>query len=260
MKRIKGKLFLMTMTIFILGCTANSHSDKDKADVIPLTISAAISLTDALEDIKDIYEAQNDVELTFNLGGSGTLAQQIQQGAPVDVFISANQHWMDTLEAENFIQLDTRSNITGNRLVVITSDTSEFKEASMPDILTENIDKIAIGNPDSVPAGKYTEQMLHALHMWDKLEDNFILAKDVRQVLTYVETGNSGIGFVYESDALTSDTVKVLTAVDGKLHDPILYPGAVLVDSKHSEAAHNFLSFLESDVAQEILENYGFTK
>jgi len=260
MNKIKAKLFLITLMIFVLGCTANGHSDDAKAEVTSLNISAAISLTDALEEIKDIYEKENDVELSFNLAGSGTLAQQIQQGAPVDVFISANQNWMDTLEADNLIQIDTRSNITGNRLVLIGSDASGLTKASVEDVLKENITKIAIGNPESVPAGKYTEQTLNGLHMWKELEDKFVFAKDVRQVLTYVETGNSDIGFVYESDALTSNTINILTVVDEDLHDPILYPGAVLVDSKHSEAAHNFLTFMESDVAQEILENYGFTK
>src|SRR5699024_11000232 len=143
---------------------------------------------------------------------------------------------MDTLEADNLIQIDTRSNITGNRLVLIGSDASGLTKASVEDVLKENITKIAIGNPESVPAGKYTEQTLNGLHMWKELEDKFVFAKDVRQVLTYVETGNSDIGFVYESDALTSNTINILTVVDEDLHDPILYPGAVLVDSKHSEA------------------------
>lgn len=259
---MKKKLFLLSICIIIITLTSCSNDSESSSsnDSTKLIISAAISLTDALDEIKEIYEKDNNVELTFNLGGSGTLAQQIQQGAPVDVFISANDHWMDILEKETLIEIDSRSNVTGNRLALISHESTELTEQSVVDILTANIDKIAIGNPKSVPAGKYTEQTLHHLNMWDSLKDHLVFAKDVRQVLTYVETGNTDIGFVYESDALTSDTITILAIVDHDLHDPISYPGAVLSNSNHLNEARKFLTFLQSDMAQNTFESYGFTK
>lgn len=249
-------ILLLCMSILFIGCS-DKNTSKEK---VTLTISAAVSLTDALEEIKEIYEKNNSVELTFNLGGSGTLAQQIQQGAPTDVFISANQQWMDTLEEEDLINTSTRSDVTGNNLVLITQKSSSIAYQSFSEIASEDVEKVAIGNPESVPAGKYTEEILHNLNLWDELEDKLVYAKDVRQVLTYVETGNTEIGFVYESDALSSDDIKILATAEKGLHEPIIYPMAVIDDTKHTEEAADFVLFMKTDEAQEILAKHGFRK
>ncbi|WP_330948788.1 molybdate ABC transporter substrate-binding protein [Virgibacillus sp. MG-45] len=251
-------LLFIAVTIFLAGCSNDKQDEAEKKT--ELTISAAISLTDALAEIKDTYEKENNVALVFNLGGSGKLAQQIEQGAPTDIFISANQDWMDKLESENFILKDTRADITGNKIVLITGDDSKLEYKAFADINAKDVAKIAIGNPESVPAGKYAQQALQQLEKWSTLEKQLVLAKDVRQVLTYVETGNTDIGFVYESDALVSDKIKVLAAAKAGMHDPIIYPGAVVADTKHEKEAKKFLTFLESDEAQKILNNYGFRK
>ncbi|HEY4599823.1 MAG TPA: molybdate ABC transporter substrate-binding protein [Cerasibacillus sp.] len=263
MKQFRMVIVLL-LAVFLLsscGSTEDAQNNNKANETASLTISAAISLTDALEEMKPIFEKEHNVELTFNLGGSGKLAQQIQQGAPVDVFISANQDWMDTLEKEELIQTDTRKDITGNKIVLISS-----KDAHLSMNLLEEIDQldsvkqIAVGNPETVPAGKYTEQILTHLEKWDGLQNQIILAKDVRQVLTYVETGNAEIGFVYESDAKTSDQIDILLTADTKMHDPIIYPAAVTTDTEHENVAKDFLEFLESDQAQDILQSYGFQK
>ncbi|MBM7602008.1 molybdate transport system substrate-binding protein [Virgibacillus halotolerans] len=267
MKRLKIITILMIISVFIIGCTSQSEKQsadkpKEKEEKTELMISAAISLTDALDEIKTIYEKEHPVELTFNLGGSGSLAQQIQQGVPTDIFISANETWMDTLENEELIHTDSRVDITGNNLVLITNESSEINYQSVDEINPEDVDKIAIGNPESVPAGAYSEQALHHLNMWDELNDNnkLVLAKDVRQVLTYVETGNADIGFIYESDAQTSDKINILTTVDKDLHDPVIYPAAVIADTEHEKEAADFVAFMEMEQAQKILSKYGFKK
>ena len=259
----------MLMLVFTLVVVACGNDEKDatapketkvKEEPVKLMVSAAVSLTDALEEIQTLYEDENNVELSFSLGGSGSLAQQIQQGAPVDVFISANLEHMDTLEKADLIVEATREDITGNKLVLITGKDSPIDYESIDDISAENIEQIAIGNPESVPAGMYSEQLLNKLNMWDSLKDKVVLAKDVRQVLTYVETGNVDIGFIYESDALTSNSIKVLATAEDDSHDPIIYPATVIKDTKHEKEATDFVTFMASDEAQKILIKHGFRK
>lgn len=257
MNKFKFLLFSLVLLLILAACSSNSEKQDEK---VPLTVSAAVSLTDALEDIKTLYEKDHKVEFTFNLQGSGSLAQQIQQGAPVDIFISANQQWMETLAEDQLIIDSTKEDVTGNKLVLITSKDSPIDYDSIEAIGDNEIKKIAIGNPESVPAGKYTEQVLQNLNLWDSLENKFILAKDVRQVLTYVETENVDIGFVYESDARSSDQVKILATAKNHTHDPIIYPAAIIKDTKHEKEATEFMTFLSTDVAQDILKNHGFSK
>jgi molybdate transport system substrate-binding protein len=268
MKKLKVISVFIFVVLLIAGCT-NKNAEKEST-VKPkenntrteLMISAAISLTDALDEIKTIYEKEHPVALTFNLGGSGSLAQQIQQGVPSDVFISANETWMDTLERENLINKDSRADVAGNNLVLITIELSNMNYQSINELNPDDVDKVAIGNPDSVPAGEYAEQALQQLNVWNELNDDnkLVLAKNVRQVLTYIETGNADIGFVYESDALTSDKINILTTVDKTLHDPIIYPAAVIADTAHEKESADFVAFMNSKQAQQILEKYGFKR
>lgn len=243
--------------LFIVGGCSSTPSTNEE---ISLTIAAAVSLTDALEEIKEGYEKEHAVNITFNLAGSGTLAQQIRQGAPIDLFISANQQWMDTLDDEEIILPHTRQDITGNKLVMIAHQDADLSYESFQDIARHDVDEIAVGNPESVPAGLYTKDTLTSLDIWDELHEQMIFAKDVRQVLTYVETGNADIGFIYESDALRSKDIRVLARAEEKDHDPITYPGAVVADTKHEKKAQAFLDYLLSDEAQDILATHGFTK
>lgn len=263
------KRILLLVTVFILltitvacnskdaNSTAENSSSNNKTE---LTISAAVSMTDALEDIQKEYEKTHDVILKFNLGSSGTLAQQIEQGAPVDVFISANQDWMDNLVDKGEIDQATRKDVTGNNIVMITNKDTPAKVDHIEDLGSKNIGQIAIGNPESVPAGKYTKETLESMNKWDALADNFIMAKDVRQVLTYVESQNANIGFVYGSDASTSNKVIVIDVADTKHHAPIIYPAAVTTSSKHQKEAKAFIDYLESEKGQRKLEKYGFKK
>lgn len=248
------QLAILGIVVFILltGCTNNQEESTT------LTISAAISLTDALEEIKEIYEKDHDISLSFNLAGSGTLAQQIEQGAPVDLFISANTNWMDLLEEKGLILSDSRKNIAENRLVIISHKNNPAETLPLSGEAFHSFEQVAIGNPDSVPAGNYTREALQAANMWDSLREKAILTKDVRQVLTYVETENADLGFVYKSDALLSEQIKILATIDEGLHQPIVYPAAVTEGSKTQEEAKQFLQYLLQEEAREIFKKYGF--
>ncbi|WLV24262.1 molybdate ABC transporter substrate-binding protein [Aciduricibacillus chroicocephali] len=266
MKKSSLLVISLLLTVMLAACgTTNDSKKEDKSSnknnsKPELTISAAVSLTDALEEMKKDFEKVHDVKVKFNLGSSGTLAQQIQQGAPADVFISANQDWMDKLELSGDIKKGTRSDVTGNRIVLITKKDGESKVKKIKDLTAKNAGQIAIGNPESVPAGAYTEDTLKHLKKWDKLKNHFIMAKDVRQVLTYTETGNADLGFVYASDAATSNKVKIIDTADKSWHEPIIYPGAVTTDSKYEIPAKEFLDYMKSSKGQEILKKYGFEK
>ncbi|TMN21141.1 molybdate ABC transporter substrate-binding protein [Lentibacillus cibarius] len=250
-------LTVLSVVVFLAACGNDTEENLQKENAT-LTISAAASMTDVMEELKNVYENEENAELTLNFGGSGKLAQQIQQGAPADVFISANQDWMNRLENDDLILPATRKEITGNSIVLIANKDSTLDYDSIDTVKPNDVEQIAIGNPESVPAGRYAQQTLKSLQLWDKLKDEMVLAKDVRQVLTYVETGNTDIGFVYKSDALISDKIQVLTEADAATHDAIIYPTAVIADTKHKKKAKAFVEFLQTDEAQTIFKKYGF--
>ena len=222
-----------------------------------LLVSAAASLTDAMNDIAKAYNAeQKDVKVTFNFGSSGSLQQQIEQGAPADIFLSAATKQMNALDDKGLIIKDTKKNLLKNRMVlVVPKGSTNIKDFS--DLTKAKV--IALGEPESVPAGKYGQELLTKLGLWDKLSSKMVYAKDVRQVLAYVESGDADAGIVYRTDALISDKVKIAATADEKLHSPVVYPGAVIKASKNPQAARDFVQFLSSDKAETIFEKYGFT-
>jgi molybdate transport system substrate-binding protein len=223
-----------------------------------LSVSAAASLKDALADVESAYaKGQTHLEFTNNFGSSGTLAMQIDQGAPADVFLSAAAKPMDDLEARGLIVAGTRSNLLKNSLVLIApldSGLRDFQGLSAASVRT-----IALGDPASVPAGQYGRQTLESLHLLDKINAKLVLGKDVRQVLTYVETGNADAGLVYATDAQISSKVRVVATAPDSTHDPIVYPVAVIKGSRNEQAARSFVDYLSSAAAKAIFVKHGFT-
>lgn len=223
-----------------------------------LTVSAAISLSPALTEIKTVYQSSNpNTIITYNFGASGALEQQIQQGAPVDIFFGAATKQMDGLQKANLLLNETRRNLLTNRLVLITPKNgavlSDFKQ------LTEaKIKKIAIGAPKSVPAGQYAQEMLTKLGLLPQLQPKLVLGNNVRQVLTFVESGNVDAGIVYTTDAKASDKVTVRLTAAENLHSPIVYPLAIIKNSRNSAAAKLFVEFLAGDRAKIVFQKYGF--
>lgn len=251
MKKL-GLFFLsMVLLLSLIGCGVNNSP-------MELTISAAASLQNSLTEIQKAYAQKNpDVKLTFNFGASGTLQEQIEQGAPVDLFISAGKSQMDTLAKKNLLVKDTRVDLLGNDLVLIVAK-NDSSITSVQDITKSGVGKISIGTPESVPAGKYAQEALTNLKLWDKVQPNLVLAKDVTQVLSYVETDNVDAGFVYRSDAQGSTKAKIVTALPETSHQPIVYPAAVINASKNKPQAGDFLKYLQSSEAQQIFLKYGF--
>ncbi|PHJ62284.1 molybdate ABC transporter substrate-binding protein [Nostoc linckia z18] len=223
-----------------------------------ILVSAAASLKDALEEIKPVYQqSKSNVNITYNFGASGALQQQIEQGAPADIFISAGKKQVDALEQKGLLLAGTRTNLANNRLVlVVAQDVVGIN--SFYDLTDAKIKKIAIGEPRSVPAGQYGEQVLKKLQLYDRLKPKLVFANNVRQVLAAVETGNAEAGLVYATDAKISNKVKVVVAADDKFHSPIVYPIAVVKSSKNPTAAKEFVQFLSGPQAKDILKKYGF--
>lgn len=255
------KYVLPFLCFFLLiGCSDELFQKSNAKD--ELLVSAATSLTDAMEEMVEAYKEVNpNTEITLNFGGSGKLAQQIQQGAPADIFLSADQEWMDMLDEQELIASGTRTDFATNALVLIGNKDHPVTIDSLNALPSSAIDQIAIGNPDSVPAGSYAKEALQRTDLWKaSLLDKFVYGKDVHQVLTYVQSGNADVGFVYASDVPLAKNAEVLLKIDDDLHDDIVYPAGVTSYSENSKQARDFISFLKSDKGAAILQSYGFNK
>ncbi|HEY0704585.1 MAG TPA: molybdate ABC transporter substrate-binding protein [Candidatus Acidoferrales bacterium] len=228
---------------------------QDKTEI---TVSAAISLKDSLDEIGTVFEKSHPgTKVTFNYGASGTLQRQIEQGAPVDIFFSAAEKQMDQLQAKGFVDAGTRRNIVDNQLVLITpvADTSVH---SFQDLTNPNVKIVALGEPATVPAGMYAHQTLEKLGLLASVEKKAVYAKDVRAVLTYVETGNADAGMVYQSDAQGSTKVRIVATAPADSHDPIVYPAAVLNGAKNLAAGRMLLEFMSGPEARDVFSRHGF--
>ncbi|MGD8189939.1 molybdate ABC transporter substrate-binding protein [Brevibacillus ginsengisoli] len=224
-----------------------------------LTISAAASLTDALNELKQSFQTDfPNYPLTFTFGASGKLATQIQQGAPADVFLSASPKEMDTLQSSNLILQSSRIIFAHNQLALVAPKDTKLPVVGFDQLNPASIHQMTMGNPDSVPAGRYGKETLENLKLWDSLKDKVVYGSDVRQVLTYVESGNVDAGIVFVSDALSTDKIKILAIAKPEWHKPIQYPGAVISASKHPAQADVFLDYLNSAKGISILQKHGF--
>ncbi|MDF2838029.1 MAG: molybdenum transporter, periplasmic molybdate-binding protein [Paenibacillus sp.] len=253
---------MIAIALLLGGCSTFGGVTTGEATggQVELTISAAASLTDALEQIKDVYEKKTDnVTLMYNFGASGALQTQIEEGAPADLFLSAAAVNMKALVDGGFIEESKQTNLLGNELVVVVPADSKSNLTSMQDLQGDEWLKIAIGIPESVPAGNYAKGALEKESLWDALQDKLVQAKDVRQVLSYVETGNADAGFVYRTDAMSSIKSEIAFAVSPDSYPPIHYPVGIVKESKHQDEAAAFYEFLQSHEAHDIFVKHGFT-
>ncbi|WP_442881365.1 molybdate ABC transporter substrate-binding protein [Clostridium sp.] len=245
-------LMICSIALFAVGC-----SPKEAKQPTELTISAAASLKEVMAELTDMYTGENpDIKLTFNFGASGSLQQQIEQGAPSDLFISAGKKQMKALADKDLLVVDTNKDLVRNTLVLVGS--KDTKVTSINDLTTDKVKKIAVGEPKSVPAGKYADEALTKLSLKDKVNSKLVFAKDVKEVFAWTSSGNADVGFVYASDALNKDNVKVIETVKEDSHSPIMYPIAVIKASKNVDAAKAFEEFLLGEKAQKIFEKYGY--
>jgi molybdate transport system substrate-binding protein len=251
---MRSRRALPVLALLAAGCGRSRRPEP-----VNLTISAAASLQNAMEELSRSYEqAHGDIKISLNFGASGMLAQQIEQGAPADVFLSAAAQPMDRLAAKGLILPDTRRDLLRNDLVLIVPKGSATP-GSFARLADSAVKLVALGDPGSVPAGDYGRQVLRALGLWEKLQPKLVLAKDVRQVLTYVETGNADAGIVYATDARESPKVRVAEVAPENSHAPVVCPIAVIKDSRHVEAARAFAAFLDGPQARRVFTRYGFT-
>ena len=225
-----------------------------------ITVSAAISLKEAFVDLGKAFEGgQKGSRVQFNFGASGDLVRQILAGAPVDVFASAGLKEMDELEQKSFTAPGTRVNFAGNTVVLAVPTASTLRLEAFSDLTRKEVKKIAIGNPQTVPAGRYADQVLRSLNLWELLKEKLVFAENVRQVLDYVARGEVDAGLVYATDALTRsrELKKVLAAPEGS-HPPVVYPIAVVKGIKNEGLARAFIAWVISPEGKRILERYGF--
>lgn len=253
--------------IFLLLLTSACGDNKPTATstqttantAIELNVSAALGLKEALLDIQKEYEQSHpNVKIVYNLASAGVLESQIEQGAPADIFISAANKQVDDLAKKELIDAATRKNIVSNKLVLIVPKDSSLGLTSFKDLANNNIIHFGLGEPKTVPAGQYGEEVLKHLGVWDEVKGKAILAKDVRTILSYVETGNADAGIVFSTIAATSDKVMVVATAPAGSHTPIVFPGVVLKNSKHPEAAQEFLNYLASPSGMKVFQKYGF--
>lgn len=264
--KILGSMLLFLFLILeLVGCgnsststTQNSTETKDSKPVT-LTISAAASLKDALGEVQKLYIKDNsNVKFTDNFGASGTLQQQIEQGAPTDIFFSAGKTQVDALKTEGLLVDNTITNILKNEVVLVVPKSSTLSIKNFNSLTAASVKKIALGEPKTVPAGKYALDVLTSLKISDAITSKVVYGKDVKEVLTWVETGNADAGIVYATDAKISTKVKVIATAPKNSHKDIVYPAALIKSSKNAYASKKFIKFLSSSSAKKVFEKYGF--
>lgn len=251
--------WIFTALILAIGIKLIQPSPIAAQGNTTVLVSAAASLQDALDEIKPVYrQVKPNVTVNYNYGASGALQQQIENGAPADIFISAAAKQMDALQQKNLIFPDTRRNLVTNSVVLIVPKNS-IGVTSFRSLTSSNVKRIAIGEPRSVPAGQYAEEIFRNLGILDQIRSKFVLGNNVRNVLAAVESGNADAGVVYATDAKTSNRVKVVETAAANLHSPVVYPMAVVSSSKNGTAAREYGQFLVSDRrARTIFQKYGF--
>lgn len=224
-----------------------------------LLVSAAASLQDALQEIQPLFQqTQSNIKVNYNFGASGALQQQIEQGAPADIFFSAAARQMNALQEKTLILTDTRRNLLTNRLVLIVPSNSRLNINNFRQLTDNNIKRIAVGEFRSVPVGQYSEELFKNLGILTQVKSKLVLGNNVRNVLAAVESGNADAGIVYATDARLSNRVRVVATAPENLHSPIVYPIAVVSSSKNPESARKYIQFLSNQQARFVFEKYGF--
>jgi molybdate transport system substrate-binding protein len=244
------RFFIFALALLV-GTSANAQD---------VTVSAAVSLKEALGEIAVAYEREKGHKVQLNFGASGQLLAQIREGAPVDLFIPAADLQMNQAAELKLIDRGTRRVIATNTLVLIVPrDDRKSPLRGFGDLADPGMKRLAIGQPRTVPAGDYAMQVLRHLKLADSLASRLITAASVRQVLDYVERGEVDAGIVYATDAKEAgENVRVIASADPTWHAPIRYPAAIVCETKHRDAAESFITYLSAKPAQSILRGKGF--
>jgi len=254
MRRFMFAVVCLVVLHLATGISAQPRSTHE------MTVSAAISLKNAFEEMARIFmEAHPGTKVVFNFGGSGDLARQIEAGAPVDIFASAAPKDMEDIDRKGLVASNSRKNFAGNALVLVKPANSNIPINSLEDLQRRDVGKIAIGNPQTVPAGRYAEEALRHFNLWEGLKEKLIFAENVRQVLDYVARGEVDAGLVYSTDAMArSKEVKVVMRLPEGSHQPVVYPIGVIKGTKEESLSRAFVDLVVSAEGQQILNKYGF--
>jgi len=236
----------------LVGCASTT------LDAGTINVFAAASLTDSLKEIAAAYEKQTGDKVVFNFGASSFLARQIEEGAPAEVFFSADEAGMDGLEKKGLVVKETRKSRLSNSLVVVVTADSTVSIKSARDLAESRVKRIALADPKTVPAGIYAREYLEKARLWTSVESKIVPTDNVRAALAAVESGNVEVGMVYKTDAAISKKVKIACEVPARDSPAISYPMAVLKEAKELEAAKRFLKHLDSDEAGRVFRKFGF--
>lgn len=256
MKKYSALILLMTLALALSGCSGTQEGSSEKKVI---NVSAAASLKGALTEIEAIYESDHpDQDIQLNFGGSGALQAQIEEGAPADVFISAGTKQADELEKKGFIKEGSRKSFLRNTLVVITSSENDNTLESMEDLAGDDFPKIGHSDPALAPVGQYASEAIKYYSLTREIAPKTVLSPDVKTTLAWVESGEADAGFVYMTDAMSSDKVKVAFEVDSEAHSKIEYPAVIIRDSLNPEGAVSLMEFISQDEALDIFRSHGF--
>ena len=241
------------MLIFaaLVGCGQTQKAPE-------LSVFGAMSLTDALTEIGEHFSAKQGIKVYYNFAASATLQRQIEKGASADIFISASPQQIDALEKLGLLETATRYNVLSNQLVLV-SHKNAISIQTVDELADIAVSRIAIGQPEIVPAGTYAKEALMHLDFWEKLRPKFVFGTDVRSALAYVRAGNVDVAIVYQTDVTLSKNVEVLYEFPAEMHSPIVYPAVVLKNSPQKHLAQKFIAALKTPQAVDIFEKHGFT-
>lgn len=248
--------FLLALSLFgIVSCSPKTEDTESKE----ILVLAAASLTDVLNELATSYKEITGVTVTFSFASSGALQTQIESGSPADIFFSAAQRQMNALEEKDLIETDTRKNLVENKVVLITPVNSALNIKSFNDMANPNVQKIGLGEPKSVPVGQYSEEILSNLSILDIVKPKAVYGSDVRNVLSWVETGEIDCGIVYETDAKIANNINIVTQAPEGSHRKVIYPIAVIKSSQNKEEAQKFIDYISTDSSMEVFNKYGFS-
>lgn len=254
LQNTKIYILIVFMLIFsaLVGC-GNRQKHPE------LRVFGAMSLTDSLTEIGKQFTAKHGVKVNYNFAASSTLQRQIEKGASADVFISASPRQVDALATLSLLEDGSRCDVLANRLVLVSHKNSVLSVKNVDTLTDAAVSRIAIGQPEIVPAGTYAKEALKRLSLWEKVQPKLVFGTDVRATLAYVSAGNVDVAIVYQTDVTLSKNVKVLYEFPDEIHTPIVYPAVVLKDSNQKQLAQQFIAFLKTSRATEIFDKHGFT-
>ena len=249
---------LITLLVVINACGIEDRQEENPENSSELHVAAATSLRFALEEIGQAFEAENKIKVIFQFGSSGNLAQQISSGAPVDLFLSADQRLIENFVAEGVIIEESASTFAIGRIVLAVNRQADLEVQRLEDLLDDNITHISIANPSHAPYGQAAKEALKSKGLWDRLEEKVVYGETVTQVVQYIQTGNSPVGIIALSSADLPEIEYFL--VDDSLHNPLLHMLGVVSRSEKQEQASEFIDFINSFRGREIMKEYGFNQ